>query len=51
MLAPDMDSGEDSAEQEGKMIYSGMQFSDDEGMILKKSLRKSQTESSNSSER
>ena len=30
MLAPDMDSGEDS-EQEGKMIYSGMQFSDDEG--------------------
>ena len=31
MLAPDMDSGEDTAEQEGKMIYSGMQFSDDEG--------------------
>ena len=31
MLAPNMDSGEDTAEQEGKMIYSGMQFSDDEG--------------------
>jgi len=30
MLAPDMDSGEDTAEQEGKMIYSGMQFSDEE---------------------
>ena len=30
MLAPNMDSGEDTAEQEGKMIYSGMQFSDEE---------------------
>ena len=51
MLAPDMDSGEDTAEQEGKMIYSGMQFSDDEGDTEEIcSVRKSQNKSSNSSE-
>ena len=48
MLAPDMDSGEDTAEQEGKMIYSGMQFSDDEGDTEES--EEESTESSNSSE-
>ena len=48
MLAPDMDSGEDTAEQEGKMIYSGMQFPDDEGDTEES--EEESTKSSNSSE-
>jgi len=48
MLAPDMDSGEDTAEQEGKMIYSGMQFPDDEDDTEES--EEESTESSNSSE-
>ena len=48
MLAPDMDSGEDTAEQEGKMIYSGMQFPDDESDTEES--EEESTESSNSSE-
>ena len=48
MLAPDMDSGEDTAEQEGKMIYSGMQFSDEENDTEES--EEESTESSSSSE-
>ena len=54
MLAPDMDSDEDSAEQEGKMIYSGMQFSDEENDDTEESesddTNEKSAESSNSSE-
>ena len=51
MLASDMDmdSGEDTAEQEGNMIYSGMQFSDDEGDTEES--EEESTKSSSSSER